>query len=143
MSDTNENIEQTNTGDTGASDHSSDRFDHGDGERHESVRSAIKDAFRQHGADVPDDKDEDQRQMERRAEPKGRAARAAKEATSADTKSRDPASADPKAGSTDNAAGTAAIGQIDIRGEAPLRRLAVGHQERRTPQRARGAARCR
>ena len=105
---------------TGASDADTGTDHHDrDGQR-ESLRKDLEDAWRHHGGDLPE-KDEDQgrprsaREREERnrtAEPRGRAAREAKAAASADAKTRDNAGSAPdKAASTDGTAQPAAGGQ--------------------------------
>ena len=95
-----------------------ERHDDHDGQR-ESLRANIEAAWKEHGGDLPE-KDDDQdrprsaREREERnrtAEPKGRAARAAREAASADAKNRDASSTASRTDSTDGASGNAAPGQ--------------------------------
>jgi len=108
--DNNETVEQTNTNDSGVSERDTSHHDHGDTERSSSVREALKDAFREHGADIPEDKDEDRKAKpdDRRKpwEAKDRPARMAKEATGSYGKD---ATADANNKGTDAAAQSAAL----------------------------------
>jgi len=98
----NDNISTTDTSDSdgGASDSHADRHDHGDQERSASVRESLRDAWREQTGEDPlqdegregrrkRDEERERRQMERRAEPKGRAAREAKYQTDAEAKARE------------------------------------------------------
>src|SRR6516162_2145860 len=105
MSDDNIETKIDSTNDTGASDsgadHAVDRHDHSDQERSASVRESLRDAWREQTGEDPlqdegreerrkRDEERERRLQERRAEPKGRGARAAKENAVADTAARDP-----------------------------------------------------
>jgi hypothetical protein len=82
------------TTDTGTTDRAESHADRPDNERQElgeSVRDAIKSAWREETGREPDDSNRDEererRLQERRAEPKGRAVRAAKESAAAEAES--------------------------------------------------------
>ena len=96
--------------DTGTADRHTDH----DGQR-ESLRANIESAWKEHGGSLPDDED---RREDRRAEPKGRAARAAKEAASTDAKNRESRDTASRADS-DGAAQPAALGQDGAGDAAP------------------------
>jgi hypothetical protein len=104
-------LESTNADDTGTIERSDD-IDTG---RRESMRESIKSAYREHGGTLPEDEEHPRsarERDERRAEPKGRAARAAREAAAANAmaKDRDMSSSSGKAGSGDGAAPSSALG---------------------------------
>jgi hypothetical protein len=96
-------------------DSATDRHtDHTESTR-ESLRQNLEDAWKEHGGTLPDDEDRprsarEREERNRTAEPRGRAARAAKEAAATDAKSRDATSTASRTDSPDGAAQPAALG---------------------------------